>query len=162
MKEFRIYHVTRNAAKHNYELDDELYGSPLSKPTHDWALDDPELYIKRVKSELAHVNCALDDMSYILRQKDHQMQYEENPSIPTQEYADAYAFHKFHTRQFEYVEKISHMLQSKSANEISLDIPKALRQFNVLLAARDDLLVTLVRFTAYAESKAQSNDEQAN
>ena len=38
MQEYKIFHVTRNLAKHAFELDDELYGSPLPKKEKDWAL----------------------------------------------------------------------------------------------------------------------------
>ncbi len=110
--EHRIYHVARKCAGHNFELDDRVYGTPLSKEK----VDMPE------------------------------------KKLPTLEEADAYVFHKFHTRQFEYAEKLSCQLCSKAAEEINLIIPKALRQFNVLLAAREDLLVTKVRFENYLEN----------
>ena len=38
------------------------------------------------------------------------------------------------------------------AEQIHLNIPKAQRQFNVLLAAREDLLVTKVRFEEYLKN----------
>ena len=150
MAEFRIYHVVRNAAKHNYELDDRLYGTPLIKKEEDWAIKNPQLYIQRVKDEMAKVNIAIDDVAYLMREKGEAVQIEEK-TITLKE-ADAYAYHKFHVRQFEYAEKLSQMLQSKSPEEIELNVPKARRQLNVLLAAKEDLEATLVRFTEYAET----------
>lgn len=150
MAEFRIYHVVRNAAKHNYELDDRLYGTPLIKQEEDWAIKKPELYIQRVKDEMAKVSIAIDDVAYLMREKGEAVQIQEK-TITLKE-ADAYAYHKFHVRQFEYAEKLSQMLQSKSPEEIELNIPKARRQLNVLLAAKEDLEATLVRFTEYAET----------
>ena len=150
MAEFRIYHVVRNAAKHNYELDDRLYGTPLIKKEEDWAIKNPQLYIQRVKDEMAKVNIAIDDVAYLMREKGEAVQIQEK-TITLKE-ADAYAYHKFHVRQFEYAEKLSQMLQSKSPEEIELNVPKARRQLNVLLAAKEDLEATLVRFTEYAET----------
>ena len=150
MAEFRIYHVVRNAAKHNYELDDRLYGTPLIKQEEDWAIKMPQLYIQRVKDEMAKVSIAIDDVAYLMREKGEAVQIQEK-TITLKE-ADAYAYHKFHVRQFEYAEKLSQMLQSKSPEEIELNIPKARRQLNVLLAAKEDLEATLVRFTEYAET----------
>ena len=150
MAEFRIYHVVRNAAKHNYELDDRLYGTPLIKKEEDWAIKNPQLYIQRVKDEMAKVNIAIDDVAYFMREKGEAVQIQEK-TITLKE-ADAYAYHKFHVRQFEYAEKLSQMLQSKSPEEIELNVPKARRQLNVLLAAKEDLEATLVRFTEYAET----------
>lgn len=31
MNEYKIFHVTRNLAKHSFELDDAIHGSPLQK-----------------------------------------------------------------------------------------------------------------------------------
>ena len=31
MTDFRIYHIARNTARHNYELDDRLYGNQNRK-----------------------------------------------------------------------------------------------------------------------------------
>ena len=151
MAEFRIYHVVRNAAKHNYELDDKLYGSPLIKEEEDWVLKKPKLYIQRVKDELAKVKVAIEDVAYLMREKGEKVQIPEREDM-TMEEADAYAYHKFHVRQFEYAEKLSQMLQSGAPEDIELNIPKARRQLNILLAAKKDLEATLVRFTAYAES----------
>lgn len=154
MSEFKIYHISRNAARHNYELDDRLYGTPEQKSEVDWTIKDAssaELYIQRVKAELNKLETAIDDIAYLLREKGHPQKYAEKPGLPSLEAADAHAFHSFHVRQFEYVEKLSQMLQSMPPNDIDLNIPKAKRQFNVLLAAREDLLVTLVRYTAYSK-----------
>lgn len=170
MTEFRIYHVTRKVAKHNYELDDKLYGSPMLKTEIDWPLENPELYLQKVDEELKKVNGAIDDMVYLIGEKNKKKVNTEIEDIPkfmvkylgvenrdefSEEeiaWADAYAYHKFHVRQFEYVEKLSQQLQSKAPEEIELIMPKALRQLNVLLAARTDLTATWIRFTQYAKS----------
>lgn len=49
-EEFRIYHVARNAARHNSALDDELYGTPEPSPIRDWTLDNPKLYLQRINA----------------------------------------------------------------------------------------------------------------
>ena len=152
MSEFRIYHVARNTARHNYELDDRLYGTPEQKSEEDWTIKSAEkslLYIQRVKAELNKLDTAIDDLAYLLRENGHPQEYDEKPALPSIETADSYVFHSFTVRQFGYAEKLSKMLESMSPHEIKLDIPKAKRQFNVLLAARADLQVTLVRYTAY-------------
>ena len=150
-REFRIYHVSRHCAKHNFELDDRLYGSPLQKDVVDWALEDPKLYLKRVANELSRVETAIDDMAYLLREKGEEVTVPEAKE-PSLEEADAYVFHKFHVRQFEYVEKLSYQLGTCPPNKMNLIIPKARRQLNVLLAAREDLLTTKVRFENYIET----------
>lgn len=155
MSEFRIYHVARNTAKHNYELDDRWYGSPLPKEgPEDWALAKPELYLKRVRAELNRIETAIDDLLYLLQEKGYKL---EHPivQVPSLEAANAHAFHRFHVRQFEYIEKLSQQLESKDPNMIDVIIPKAFRQLNVLLAAQEDLLVTQVRFSEYAMQKRQ-------
>lgn len=76
----------------------------------------------------------------------------ERPAITSEE-ADAYAFHKFHTRQFEYVEKLRFQLQHCSPADIPVNIAEAKQQYNVLVAARSDLLVAIIRFTNYGENK---------
>lgn len=151
MTEFRIYHVSRKCAGHNFELDDRLYGTPLQKTEVDWTLENPKLYLKRVANELCQVETAIDDMAYLLREKGEQVTVPEAYK-PSLEEADAYVFHKFHVRQFEYVEKLSHQLEMMTPNDIDLKIPKARRQLNVLLAAREDLLVTQVRFENYIKT----------
>lgn len=37
MNEYKIFHVTRNLAKHSFELDDAIHGSPLQKENTDTA-----------------------------------------------------------------------------------------------------------------------------
>ena len=49
-EEFRIYHVARNAARHNSALDDELYGTPEPSQIRDWTLDNPKLYLQRINA----------------------------------------------------------------------------------------------------------------
>lgn len=150
MNTFRIYHVSRHLAKHNYELDDRLYGSPLLKDEVDWPLENPKLYLQRLTSELSLVEVALDDLAFLMRENGYDCNVPEAPNF-TQEEADAYAYHKFHTRQFEYVEKLRYQLQEHSPAEIEISIPKAKRQLSILLAARSDLIATIVRFTEYAK-----------
>lgn len=149
--EHRIYHVARKCAGHNFELDDRVYGSPLPKTGTDWPLENPELYLKRVDNELRAVETALDDVAYLLREKGQKVAIPEKKVYALEE-ADAYVFHKFNVRQFEYAEKLSSQLCSKMAEQINVKIPKARRQFNVLLAAREDLLVTKVRFEEYLKN----------
>ena len=149
--EFQIYHVVRKCAGHNFELDDRLYGSPIQEKDVDWTLENPKLYLKRVDSELRRVEMGIDDMAYLLREQGLEV-FVPEMKIPTLEEADAHVFHKFHVRQFEYVEKLSHQLNSKAPDQISMIIPKAVRQYNVLLAAREDLLVTKVRFENYLKN----------
>lgn len=155
MEEFRIYHVTRMLAKHNYELDDELYGSPLKKEQRDWALEDPQLYLKRVKNELSKVNAAIDDISYLLQEKFQLSGIVSNAKQFSSEEAAAYAFHKFHTRQFTYSGMLSSQLESKAPESIEVNLSKARRQLSILLAARDDLSVTVVRFSEYVVNAKQ-------
>ena len=69
-EEFRIYHVARNAARHNSALDDELYGTPEPKVgERDWTLDDPKLYLQRINSELAAIDTAIDNLFYLMSEK---------------------------------------------------------------------------------------------
>lgn len=51
MNEYKIFHVTRNLAKHSFELDDAIHGSPLQKENTDWTLQQPDLYLQRLRSE---------------------------------------------------------------------------------------------------------------
>ena len=121
MTEFQIYHVSRNTARHNYELDDRLYGTPEQKVEEDWTIKNVEkanLYIQRVKAELNKLDTAIDDMAYLLRENGHPQKYDEKPGLPSLEAADAHVFHSFHVRQFGYAEKLSQMLQSMSPKEI--------------------------------------------
>lgn len=151
-KEYRIYHVARRCADHNSALDDELYPSPEMEKKEDWTLKDPELYLQRVSGELSKLDAAIDDMAYLLRQKGVKVNLPERRK-PSVEEADAHVFHYFYIRQFGYVEKLSHQLSYLAPEDIQLKISKAKRQLNVLLAAREDLLVTKVRFENYRDSK---------
>lgn len=150
--EFRIYHVTRRLGHHNSMLDDALYGSP-EKREPDWAVTDPVLYVQRVKGELSRVNTALDDLIYVLREKGIAVSVPSSNDLPSLEEAHAHVFHRFQYRSFTYAEKIGHLLESHCPEDIELNISKAMRQRNMLIAAREDLMATLVRFTAYAENK---------
>lgn len=100
---------------------------------------------------MQRVEIGIDDMAYLLREKGVEV-FTPEVKIPTLEEADAHVFHKFDVRQFGYVEKLSHQLNSKAPDQISMIIPKAIRQYNVLLAAREDLLVTKVRFENYLKN----------
>ena len=180
-EEFRIYHVARNAARHNSALDDELYGTPEPSPIRDWTLDNPKLYLQRINAELSKVDTAIDDLFYILKEKnlisdeflrDLQAKNIVDVSgkrvelrtigssdkgckfrLPSLTLANAHAFHAFTVRQFEYAEKLSHQLQTQSPNEISVIQSKAERQLKVLVAAYRDLTSTYVRFFEYSNTK---------
>lgn len=149
---FRIYHVTRHVAMHNYELDDKLYGSPVAKTEVDWPLEQPKLYLQRLKRDLMRVETALDDLAYLMRSKGFACEVPEAPSFTLEE-ASTHTFHDFHDiRQFTYVELLQYELQDRLPEQIyDVNIPKAQRQFSVLMAAREDLIVSIVRFTAYAD-----------
>lgn len=129
-EEFRIYHVARNAARHNSALDDELYGTPEPSPIRDWTLDNPKLYLQRINAELSKLDTAIDDLFYILKEKnlisdeflrDLQAKNIVDVSgkrvelrtigssdkgckfrLPSLTLANAHAFHAFTVRQFEY------------------------------------------------------------
>ena len=180
-EEFRIYHVARNAARHNSALDDELYGTPEPPAIRDWTLDTPKLYLQRINAELSKVDTAIDDLFYILKEKnllsdeflrDLQAKNIVDASgkrielrtlgssdkgckfrLPNLTLANAHAFHAFTVRQFEYAEKLSHQLQTQSPNEIPVIQSKAERQLKVLVAAYRDLTSTYVRFFEYANTK---------
>ena len=141
MKEYKIFHVTRNLAKHSFELDDAIHGSPLQKENTDWTLKDPDLYLQRLRSELNRLEIALSDLQFVLRSKYHM----------TAEECDAYCYHRFHQRSFTYAEKISYWLQEKTPEEIDVNLPKANRQLNVLLAAIQDVNVSIVRYENFSK-----------
>lgn len=168
MAEFRIYHVARNAARHNSALDDALYGTPEPSPEKDWTLSNPRLYLKRIATEILKVDVAMDDLFYIMREKKllseeflrdltEKKFIDENGNrtelkMPSLAISNAHAFHSFTVRQFEYVEKLSHQLQSQAPNEINVIQSKAERQLKVLIAAYKDLAATYVRFTEYEKT----------
>ncbi len=151
---FRIYHGVRHAALHSRELDDRLYGSPVVKSEIDWVLRDPRLYLQRLKGELGKVETALDDLSYLMNLKGFSSPVPEVPEFTLEE-AALHIYHDFSDiRQFTYVERLQYELQNRMPEDILYDVnlSKARRQFNVLLAAREDLIVSIVRFTAYADN----------
>ena len=154
MNEYKIFHVTRNLAKHAFELDDALYGSPLQKNEEEpeWALKDPELYLQRLRSELNKLEIELSDLQFVLRSK-YQIEFDNKPFDMTAEECDAHCYHKFHHRSFTYAEKISYWLQEKSPEEIDVNLPKARRQLNVLVAAIQDVNVSIVRYENFAKVK---------
>ena len=69
MNEYKIFHVTRNLAKHSFELDDAIHGSPLQKENTDWTLQQPDLYLQRLRSERNRLEIALSDLQFVLRSK---------------------------------------------------------------------------------------------
>jgi len=69
----------------------------------------------------------------------------------TAEECDAYCYHRFHQRSFTYAEKISYWLQEKTPEEIDVNLPKANRQLNVLLAAIQDVNVSIVRYENFSK-----------
>lgn len=152
MVEYKVFHVTRNLAKHAFELDDAIHGSPLPKENTDWALQQPDLYLQRLRTELARLEMALSDLQFVLRSK-FKMEFNEIPFNMTVEDCDAYCYHKFHQRSFTYAEKISYWLQNKSPEEMKIDLPKARRQVKVLEAAIFDTNVSIVRFQQYSIKK---------
>ena len=99
MEEYKLFHVTRNLAKHAFELDDCIYGSPLPKEVTDWALKQPELYLQRLKNEKARLEMALSDLQFVLSSK-YQLTFSEKVFDKTVEECDAYCYHKFHHRFF--------------------------------------------------------------
>ena len=150
MKEYKIFHVTRNLAKHSFELDDAIHGSPLQKENTDWTLKDPDLYLQRLRSELNRLEIALSDLQFVLRYK-YQMEFDNKSFNMTAEECDAYCYHRFHQRSFTYAEKISYWLQEKTPEEIDVNLPKANRQLNVLLAAIQDVNVSIVRYENFSK-----------
>lgn len=155
-KNYKIYHVTRNLAKHSFELDDKLYGSPLSKEKTDWAVDDPEKYLKDLQEEYDLLENRMDDFSYVMRQKglgsivDTIATYIPDMDIKT---ADYHIYHRFTDRSFNYLEKIVYQLGSDGVDGITLNVPKAIRQLNAIHAALYDIKVSMVRFAEYAKSQ---------
>ena len=152
MNEYKIFHVTRNLAKHSFELDDAIHGSPLQKENTDWTLQQPDLYLQRLRSERNRLEIALSDLQFVLRAK-YQMELDNKPFNMEAEECDAHCYHKFHHRSFSYAEKISYWLQEKTPEEIKIDLPKARRQLNVLYAAIEDINVSIVRYELYIANK---------
>ena len=148
MEEYKLFHVTRNLAKHAFELDDAIYGSPLPKDITDWALKQPQLYLQRLKTEKTKLEISLSDLQFVLRNK-YKMEFKEKPFDMTEDECDAYCYHKFHYRSFTYAQKISYWLQNKTPEEIEINLAKAKRQLNVLEAAIQDINVSIVRYTNY-------------
>lgn len=152
-REYRIYHVTRNLAKHALELDDKLYGSPMTKEEIDWPLIETEKYITVLKNERKFLERGLEDLAYVMREHGNFVSY--NLKTYSKEDADAHIYHKFTHRTFNYVEKISNLLQSNSPNNIDINVPKARRQLYAIIAALNDIDVSIIRFTEYAKSKKE-------
>lgn len=146
-KTYKIYHVTRNLAKHSFELDDALYGSPLEKKQKDWALEKPEKYLADLRAEYNLLESRLDDFVYVLSMNG----IEASVEIPevNEKAADAYIYHRFTDRSFNYLEKIVFQLNGTNSDEINLNVPKAMRQLNAVKAALYDIKVSMIRFEAY-------------
>lgn len=79
------------------------------------------------------------------------MEFDNKSFNMTAEECDAYCYHRFHQRSFTYAEKISYWLQEKTPEEIDVNLPKANRQLNVLLAAIQDVNVSIVRYENFSK-----------
>ena len=62
MREYKVYHVTRNLAKHALELDDKLYGSPVLKEETDWPLIETDKYLALLENERKLLMRGLEDL----------------------------------------------------------------------------------------------------
>lgn len=147
-KNYTIYHVTRNLAKHSLELDDALYGSPLEKKVKDWAVEDPNKYLQDLQEEYHLLDNRLDDFVYVMKQKGIDVVV----TIPEfdKETADSYIYHRFTDRSFNYLEKIVFQLNSIGVDDITLNVPKAMRQVRAIEAALSDIKASMVRFEVHA------------
>ena len=151
IREYNTYHTTRNLAKHALELDDKLYGSPIAKTEIDWPLLEPEKYLNILEIEKKLLLRNLEDFVYVLREKEIFITYRlKNYSL---EDANAHIYHKFTHRTFNYVEKVCNSLQSNySPNDIDINVGKARRQLNAILAALNDIDVSIIRFQDYLKN----------
>lgn len=156
MEEYKLFHVTRNLAKHAFELDDAIHGSPLHKEVTDWAVKNPGLYVQRLTAEKLRLEALLSDLQYVMRCKNIQMELKNKPFDMNEEDCDAYIYHRFHHRSFSYAEKVSFWLQEKTPEDIDLIVPKAKRQLNALVAAIQDVNVSLVRYSNYYETAKET------
>lgn len=150
-KNYKIYHVTRNLAKHSFELDDALYGSPLEKKEQDWAVVDPKKYLQKLKEEYDLLDNRLDDFMYVLRRKG--LDIVINIPEPDKETADSHIYHRFTDRSFNYLEKIVYLLTTGNPDDIEINKPKAVRQVRAIEAALCDIKVSMTRFEVYAKSQ---------
>lgn len=148
--EYRICHVSRNLFKHNRELDDLIFGCPYPKQSIDWPLTNPAKYLADLTAELHHIDDLIDTMKYIMREKQFAFKHVTISPVSA-ENADTYVFHHLDVRQFGYAEKLYQQIETLSMEprEIEIVESKAIRQMNVLIAAKLDLQVTITRFTAY-------------
>lgn len=156
-KEFKQYHTTRNLSNHALALDDYLYGTPVAKndQDNDWAIEKPKEYLSTLYKEKKELKRDLEDMIYILKEKDIDMTYILKSYSP--QAADAHIYHVFTRRSFNYVEKIAYQLRSKAPDTIELNVPKARRQLYAIIAALNDVEVSIVRFEAYVKSLEKSD-----
>lgn len=150
--EFRPHHTSRYLAKHALELDDKLYGSPNVKETIDRAISDPWNYIEELKKEKRTlIELREDVVCFANNYCDGGEKFEayKEPQITISQ-ANAHVFHKFTVRSFTYASKIQSFL-STDYMQIKPNIPKLRRQLNVLDAALEDICVSILRFTKFAE-----------
>lgn len=155
MNEFKQFHVTRNLSRHAFALDDEIYGTPETRSSpKDWVLQNPELYIQRLRDELSVLEVVKSDLEFVMNEK---FGISEVRSMRNIEYSDAYCdahvYHTFHSRSFSYAEKIAYLLQTQAPESIEINFPKAMRQLAVLSAAIDDTKVSIYRFSKYVEER---------
>lgn len=153
MREYKIYHTTRNLAKHALELDDKLYGSPVLKEEIDWPLVETDKYLALLENERKFLIRGLEDLAYVLREHGNLVSY--NLKTYSKEDADAHIYHKFTHRTFNYIEKISNLLQSNSPDKIDVNVAKARRQLYAIVAALNDIDVSIIRFKEYALTKKE-------
>lgn len=153
MREYKIYHTTRNLAKHALELDDKLYGSPVLKDETDWPLIETDKYLSMLENERKFLIRGLEDLAYVLREHGNLVSY--NLKTYSKEDADAHIYHKFTRRTFNYIEKISTLLQSNSPDKIDVNVAKARRQLYAIIAALNDIDVSIIRFKEYALTKKE-------
>lgn len=148
--EFRPHHTSRHLAKHSFELDDKIYGSPNVKETVDRAISDPRKYIEELKEEKRNLLDLRSDVAYFANNYGGQNfdDYKE-PQITISQ-ANAHVFHKFTVKSFTYASKIQSFL-SAGYMQMNPNIPKLRRQINVLDAALEDITVSIIRFEKYAE-----------
>ena len=149
-----------NVANHVAELDDFLYGTPVAKEGEvDWTLKDPYKYVEDLKEERGAMKEMLGDMQCLLIE--HGIDSKYKLKNYTLEQANIHVMHKFKFRDFTYAEKMSLLLRNWEPAKIPLNVPKARRQYNVLLAAIEDIDVAIVRFEAFAKmmNKKEGKEE---
>ena len=91
----------------------------------------------------------------------HEIDSKYNLKNYTLEQANLHVPHYFKFRDFTYAEKMSHLLRNWNPAKIPFNMPKGQRQYNVLLAAIEDLNAAIVRFEAFAKmmNKKEGKEE---